>query len=124
MTTYYTKQDEAFKEVTFSDGLLISMIVEKHIKDALFNATALINDSIIIRVNDAVSNSNIQEKVKDHLATTNVGELVDNAISNAVRDYDYDGTIDSALDSVDIDELVLELVKEHLDSCSIQVSLR
>jgi len=123
MTTYYTKQDEAFTEVTFSDGLLISMIVEKHIKDALFNATALINDSIIIRVNDAVSNSNIQDKVAAHLETLDITNIVDEAVGDAVAEYDYDSVIENALDEVDIDEMVRERVTDHLDSSSIQVKI-
>ena len=131
MTQYYRQATSEDTDVvpgqmvkaTISSEDAIAILIQSAVTNAVNKVNTLIINEVISRVNDAVSDSNIQERVKDHLATTNVGELVDNAISNAVRDYDYDDTIESALDSVDIDELVSELVKEHLDSCSIQVRI-
>ena len=123
MNTYYKNDNGNFIPAEISSEDAIAILIQSAVTNAVNKVNTLIINEVISRVNDAVSDSNIQERVKDHLATTNVGELVDNAISNAVRDYDYDDTIESALDSVDIDELVSELVKEHLDSCSIQVRI-
>jgi len=123
MNTYYKNDNGNFIAATISVDDAITALVQSATKNAVDKVNDIITNFVVSRVDSAVSDSNIQEMVKDHLATTNVGELVDNAISNAVRDYDYDDTIESALDSVDIDELVSELVKEHLDSCSIQVRI-
>jgi len=84
----------------------------------------IITNFVRSRVESAVENANIQEKVRDHLATTDIGELVDNAISNAVQDYNYDGIISDVIDGADIEAMVTEKVTEHLDECTIQVSLR
>lgn len=111
MNTYYTKQDEAFTEVTFSDGLLISMIVEKHIKDALFNATALINDAIKARIDE-------------HLSTMDLGDLIEEKISAAIDDYDIEDKVDTAVDDYDIDAKVTEHIDDFLSNANIQVSIR
>lgn len=125
MQTYYkNEKGEGLVPAEISSEDAIAILIQSAVTNAVNKVNNLIKDSIIIRVNDAVSNSNIQEKVRDHLATTDIGELVDNALSNAVRDYDYDGAIDNALDGVDIDEMVTEKVTQHLDECTIQVSLR
>ena len=123
MNTYYKNDNGNFIQAEISSEDAIAILIQSAVTNAVNKVNTLIINEVISRVNDAVSDSNIQEMVKDHLATTNVGELVDNAISNAVRDYDYDDTIESALDSVDIDEMVSEKVTDHLDSCSIQVRI-
>ncbi len=125
MNTYYTKHpvNDTYSPVTISSEDAIAILIQSAVTNAVNKVNTLIINEVISRVNDAVSDSNIQERVKDHLATTNVGELVDNAISNAVRDYDYDDTIESALDSVDIDEMVSERVEEYLSNTSIQVRI-
>lgn len=111
MNTYYTKQDEAFTEVTFSDGLLISMIVEKHIKDALFNATALINDAIKARIDE-------------FLSTMDLGDLIEEKISAAIDDYDIEDKVDTAVDDYDIDAKITEHIDDFLSNATIQVSIR
>jgi DNA-binding FrmR family transcriptional regulator len=123
MNTYYKNDYGNFIPAEISSEDAIAILIQSAVTNAVNKVNTLIINEVISRVNDAVSDSNIQERVKDHLATTNIGELVDNAISNAVRDYDYDDTIESALDSVDIDEMVTEKVTDHLDSCSIQVRI-
>ena len=107
MNTYYTKQDEAFTEVTFSDGLLISMIVEKHIKDALFNATALIN-----------------ARIDEHLSTMDLGDLIEEKISAAIDDYDIEDKVDTAVADYDIDEKVSDHINDFLSNANIQISIR
>jgi len=123
MNTYYKNDNGNFIATTISVDDAITALVQSATKNAVDKVNDIITNFVISRVDSAVSDSNIQERVKDHLATTNIGELVDNAISNAVRDYDYDDTIESALDSIDIDEMVTEKVTDHLDSCSIQVRI-
>lgn len=123
MNTYYTNDNGNFIPAEISSEDAIAILIQSAVTNAVNKVNTLIINEVISRVNDAVSDSNIQERVKDHLATTNVGELVDNAISNAVRDYDYDDTIESALDSVDIDEMVSERVEEYLSNTSIQVRI-
>jgi nicotinamidase-related amidase len=123
MNTYYKNDNGNFIATTISVDDAITALVQSATKNAVDKVNDIITNFVVSRVDSAVSDYNIQERVKDHLATTNIGELVDNAISNAVRDYDYDDTIESALDSVDIDEIVREKVTDHLDSCSIQVRI-
>ena len=124
MNTYYIKQDNgAFAEVTFSDGMLITMIAEKLVGDSLLKATEVIKDTIQKRVSEVIYQSDLGARTLNHLSTVDIGELVDNEISNAVRDYDFSDTIESAVDGINIDEMVEEAVKEHMESCSIQVRI-
>lgn len=127
MNTYYTKNgDGTYQEVTFPIKSLIEMLVESYTKDAVFNATAMINEEISKAVRDVIApmvTDKVRPAVDEHLGTINVAELVDNEISNAVRDYDFSATIENAADGIDIDEMVEEAVREHLESCCIQVRI-
>ena len=124
MNTYYIKQDNgAYNEVTFSNEMLISMVIDKHIKEAIFNSTSFINSAISRKIDNALQNANIQGKVIEHLGSMDIHERVNDAVSNAINEYDYDGVIENALDDVDIDEMVRERVTDHLDSSSIQVKI-
>lgn len=124
MNTYYIKHDNgAFAEVTFSDGMLITMIAQKLVEDSLLKATDVIKDTIQKRVSEVIYQSDLGTRTLNHLSTVDIGELVDNEISNAVRDYDFSDTIESAVDGINIDEMVEEAVKEHIESCSIQVRI-
>ena len=125
MQTYYRNdKGEGFHPVEISSEDAIAALVQSATKNAVAKVDDIITNFVRSRVESAVENANIQGKVKDHLATTDIGELVDNALSNAVRDYDYDGVIDNALGDIDIDEMVTEKVTDHLGECTIQVSLR
>jgi DNA gyrase/topoisomerase IV subunit B len=125
MQTYYRNdKGEGFHPVDISSEDAIAALVQSATKNAVAKVDDIITNFVRSRVESAVENANIQEKVRDHLATTDIGELVDNALSNAVRDYDYDGVIDNALGDIDIDEMVTEKVTDHLGECTIQVSLR
>jgi len=125
MQTYYRNdKGEGFHPVEISSEDAIAALVQSATKNAVAKVDDIITNFVRSRVESAVENANIQEKVRDHLATTDIGELVDNALSNAVRDYDYDGVIDNALGDIDIDEMVTEKVTDHLGECTIQVSLR
>ena len=125
MQTYYRNdKGEGFHPVEISSEDAIAILIQSAVTNAVNKVNDLIINEVISRVKDAVSNANIQEKVKDHLATTDIGELVDNAISNAVQDYNYDGIISDVIDGADIEAMVTEKVTEHLDECTIQVSLR
>ncbi len=124
MNTYYIKQDNgAFAEVTFSDGMLISMVIEKHIKDAIFNAHSLINSAIADKVNKLCDELNINGKIKEHLGSMELHELVHESVANEINDYDYSEKIDNSLDNIDIDEMVSERVEEYLSNTSIQVRI-
>ena len=125
MQTYYRNdKGEGFHPAEISTEDAIAALVQSATKNAVAKVDDIITNFVRSRVESAVENANIQEKVRDHLATTDIGELVDNALSNAVRDYDYDGVIDNALSDIDIDDLVTEKVNDHLSECSIEVSIR
>lgn len=124
MNTYYIKHDNgAFAEVTFSNEMLISMVIEKYLKDAIFTSTEIINAAINRKVDKVCDELNIQGKIKEHLSAMELHELVNECVKDAVAEYNYDGVIDNVLDNVDIDEMVTEKVQDHLDSCSIQVRI-
>ena len=124
MNTYYIKQDNgAFAEVTFSDGMLITMIAEKLVGDSLLKATEVIKDTIQKRVSEVIYQSDLGTRTLNYLSTMSITDVVDEAVKDAVKDYDYDGVIDNALDSIDIDEMVTQRITDHLDSSSIEVSI-
>ena len=123
MQTYYKNDNGNFIQAEISSEDAIAILIQSAVTNAVNKVNNLIIDAVIIRVNDAVSNANIQGKVEAHLATVSIGDIVDEAVGNAVRDYDYDGVIDNTLDSIDIDEMVTEKVTDNLDSCSIQVRI-
>jgi hypothetical protein len=124
MNTYYIKQDNgAFAEVTFSDGMLITMIAEKLVGDSLLKATEVIKDTIQKRVSEVIYQSDLGTRTLNYLSTMSITDVVDEAVKDAVAEYDYDGVIENALDDVDIDEMVREKVTDHLDSSSIQVRI-
>jgi hypothetical protein len=124
MNTYYIKQDNgAFAEVTFSDGMLISMVIEKHIKDAIFNAHSLINSAIADKVNKLCDELNITGRIKEHLGTINMADVIDEQVASAISNYDYSDIIESATEGVDVDEMVSEAVQEYLSNTSIQVRI-
>lgn len=94
MNTYYIKQDNgAFAEVTFSDGMLITMLTEKLVKDALWNASAIINEGVNKRVSEEIDKLNIAQSVQ------------------------------SIADDLDLEDMVSEKVQDHLEDCSIQVRI-
>lgn len=94
MNTYYIKQDNgAFAEVTFSDGMLITMLTEKLVKDALWNASAIINEGVNKRVSQEIDKLNIDQSVQ------------------------------SIADDLDLEDLISEKVQHHLEDCSIQVRI-
>ena len=124
MNTYYIKQDNGtFAEVTFSDGMLITMIAEKLVGDSLLKATEVIKDTIQKRVSEVIYQSDLGTRTHNYLSTMSITDVVDEAVKDAVAEYDYDGVIDNALDNVDIDEMVAEKITDHLDSSSIQVRI-
>jgi hypothetical protein len=126
MNTYYTKHpvNDTYSPVTISSEDAIAILIQSAVTNAVNKVNNLIINEVISRVNDAVSDANIQNKVEAHLSTMDIGVAVEEAASNAVQEYSYDSAIENALDGVDIDEMVTEKVTDHLDSCSIQVSIR
>jgi hypothetical protein len=123
MNTYYKNDNGNFIQAEISSEDAIAILIQSAVTNAVNKVNTLIIDAVIIRVNDAVSDANIQGRVAAHLATVSIGDIVDEAVGNAVRDYDYDGVIDNTLDSIDIDEMVTEKVTDHLSECSIQVRI-
>ena len=123
MNTYYKQENGNFIATTISVNDAIAAIVQSAATNAIEKANDLIINAVITRVNDAVSDSNIQSRVATHLSAMNITDVVDEAVKNAVAEYDYDGVIENALDNVDIDEMVAEKITDHLDSSSIQVRI-
>lgn len=125
MNTYYTKHpvNDTYSPVTISSEDAIAILIQSAVTNAVNKVNTLIINEVISRVNDAVSDANIKGKVEAHLDTLDTTHMIDEAVSNAVNEYDYDGVIDNALGEIDIDEMVSEKVTDHLDSCSIQVRI-
>ena len=123
MQTYYKNDNGNFIATSISVDDAIAAIVQSAVTNAVNKSNDIIINAVIARVNDAVSSSNIQDKVIEHLSSMDIHERVNDAVSNAIKDYDYDGVIDNTLDSIDIDEMVTEKVTDHLSECSIQVSI-
>lgn len=123
MNTYYKNDNGNFIPAEISSEDAIAILIQSAVTNAVNKVNTLIINEVISRVNDAVSDQNIQGKVIEHLGSMDIHERVNDAVSNAIKDYDYDGAIDNALDSIDIDEMVSEKVTDHLDSCSIQVRI-
>ena len=127
MNTYYTKNgDGTYQEVTFPIKSLIEMLVESYTKDAVFNATAMINEEISKAVRDVIApmvTDKVRPAVDEHLNTINIADIVDDHIDQAVRDYDYSSIVESVADDVNIEEMVEEKVRDHLDGCCIQVRI-
>ena len=127
MNTYYTKNgDGTYQEVTFPIKSLIEMLVESYTKDAVFNATAMINEEISKAVRDVIApmvTDKVRPAVDEHLNTINIADIVDDHVDQAVRDYDYSSIVESVADDVNIEEIVEEKVRDHLDSCCIQVRI-
>ena len=123
MQTYYRKENEQFIVTSIGSEEAIAILIGSAVTNAVTKVNDIIINAVIARVNDAVSDSNIQSRVATHLSAMNITDVVDEAVKNAVAEYDYDGVIDNALDGVDIDEMVTEKITDHLDSCSIQVRI-
>ena len=123
MNTYYKQDNGTFIPATISSEDAIAILIQSAVTNAVNKVNDIIINAVIARVNDAVNDANIQNKVEAHLSTMDIGVIVEEAASNAARDYDYDSAIDNALAGVDIDEMVRERVTDHLDSSSIQVRI-
>jgi len=123
MQTYYKNDNGNFIQAEISSEDAIAILIQSAVTNAVNKVNNLIIDAVIIRVNDAVSNANIQGKVIEHLSSMDIHDMVYENVGNAIKDYDYDGVIDNALDAIDIDEMVSEKVTDHLDSSSIQVRI-
>jgi hypothetical protein len=123
MNTYYKNDNGNFIPAEISSEDAIAILIQSAVTNAVNKVNDIIINSVIARVNDAVSDANIQNKVEAHLSTMDIGVIVEEAASNAVQEYSYDSAIENALAGVDIEEMVTEKVTDHLDSCSIQVRI-
>jgi hypothetical protein len=123
MNTYYKQDNGTFIPATISSEDAIAILIQSAVTNAVNKVNDIIINAVIARVNDAVSDQNIQGKVIEHLGSMDIHDMVNETVGNAIKDYDYDGVIDNALDGVDIDEMVTEKITDHLDSCSIQVRI-
>ena len=123
MNTYFKHDNGTFIPAEISSEDAMAILIQSAVINAVNKVNDIIINAVIARVNDAVSNANIQSKVAAHLETSDITNIVDEAVGNAVSEYDYDGVIENTLDDVDIDEMVRERVTDHLDSSSIQVKI-
>lgn len=119
MNTYYTKNaDGTFSEVLIDSTEAVSIIKTNLINEALAQTTKLVTDCVAGLVQDK-----IKPAIDEHMGTINIADIVDDQVTRAVQEYDYDRIVESAADEVDIDELVNDKVRDHLDSCCIQVRI-
>jgi hypothetical protein len=125
MNTYYTKHsvNDIYTPATISSEDAIAILIQSAVTNAVNKVNDIIINAVIARVNDAVSDSNIQSRVATHLSAMNITDVVDEAVKDAVAEYDYDGVIDNALDGVDIDEMVTEMITDHLGDSNIKISI-
>ena len=121
MNTYYKQDNGTFIPATISSEDAIAILIQSAVTNAVNKVNTLIINEVISRVNDAVSDANIQSRVATHIDTLDTTHMIDEAIGNAIHEYNYDDVIENALDEIDIDDLVSEKVTDHLDSCSIQI---
>lgn len=123
MQTYYRKENEQFILASIGSEEAIAILIGSAVTNAVTKVNDLIINEVISRVKDAVSDANIQSMVAARLELTDISLIVDEAVGNAVRNYDYDGVIDNALDGVDIDEMVTDKINDHLGDCDIKISI-
>lgn len=124
MNTYYIKQDnDIYTPATISSEDAIAILIQSAVTNAVNKVNDIIVNAVIARVNDAVSDANIKSRVETHLSAMNITDIVDEATSNAIHEYDYDDVIESALGNIDIDEMVTDRLTDYLDSSSIQVRI-
>ena len=131
MTQYYrqaTSEDTGvvpnqMVKATISSEDAIAILIQSAVTNAVTKVNDIIINAVIARVNDAVSDANIQRRVAARLELTDINLIVDEAVGKAVRNYDYDGVIDNALDGVDIDEMVTDKINDHLGDCDIKISI-
>ena len=123
MQTYYRKENEQFIVTSIGSEEAIAILIGSAVTNAVNKVNDIIINEVISRVKDAVSDANIQSRVASHLETVSISDILDEAVGNAVRNYDYDGVIDNALDGVDIDEMVTDRINDHLGDCNIKISI-
>ncbi len=131
MTQYYrqaTSEDTGvvpnqMVKATISSEDAIAILIQSAVTNAVNKVNDIIITEVIARVKDAVSDANIQSKVATRLELTDISLIVDEAVRNEVRNYDYNGVIDNALDGVDIDEMVTDKINDHLGDCNIKISI-
>lgn len=123
MNTYYTKNaDGTFSEALIDSTDAASIIKASLINEAIAKTNKLVQECIDSTINDAIK-AKITDSILEHLGTMNIADIVDERVDEAVRDYDYSGMIENAADEVNIDEIVEERVRDHLESCTIQVRI-
>jgi hypothetical protein len=122
MQTYYKHDNGTFIPATISSEDAIAILIQSAVTDTVKKVNDIITNAVIARVN-AVSDANIQSRVASHLETSDITNIVDEAVGESVRNYDYDGVIDNALDGVDIDEMVRDKIDDYLGDCDIKISI-
>ena len=119
MNTLYKKnEDGTFSEVLIDSTDAVSIIAKNLINEALAKTRKMVSECV-----DSIVNDSMKTKIMCEIDNKDIGNLVDDAISRAVDDYDYDNAIDNAVDNIDIVEMITEKVTEYLDSSSIQVRI-
>jgi len=91
MNTYYIKQDDGtFAEVTFSDGMLHSMLTEKLVKNALWEASAIINERVHKRVSEEIDRLNIAQSVQSIADDLDMEDMVKDSIESYLDNVSWD----------------------------------
>jgi len=91
MNTYYIKQDDGtFAEVTFSDGMLHAMLTEKLVKNALCEASAIINERVNKRVSEEIDKLNIAQSVQSIADDLDMEDMVKDSIESYLENVSWD----------------------------------
>lgn len=123
MQTYYIKENDEFIVRSIGSEEAIAILVGSAVTNAVNKVNDIIINAVILRVNDAVSAANIGSMVEAHLGTMDMANVIDEALGEAIQDYDFENAIDNAIDDADINTLVKEKVTDHLDDLDIKISL-
>lgn len=125
MNTYYTKHpvNDTYTPTTISVDDAIAALIQSAVTNAVNKVNDIIINAVTGRVSAVVDEANIKSKIDEHLGTINIADIVDDHVDQAVRDYDYGSIVEEAAGDVNIEEIVEEKVRDHLDSCCIQVRI-
>lgn len=124
MNTYYKQENGNFIETSVSLDDAIEAVAKSASKDAVNRINSIIINTVTVRVEEAVNASDIKGMVDNYLSTANLSDSIGDVVSKAIENHDIESAIDNVIDDMDLYEMIKEKVDDHLESCSIQVSIR